>query len=96
MFAMLVRNQVEDYSRWKSVFDSQDSAAREAGLILTDLWQDVEDQNNVFFVFRVSDLKKARAFVSDPKSAEVGKAAGVIEGEIHILNRDESFSMEGT
>jgi hypothetical protein len=87
MLAMLVRNRVEDYSRWKSVFDSQDPAAREAGLHLTDLWRDVEDPNNVFFLFRISDLDKARVFVADPKSAEVGKAAGVVDGEIHILER---------
>jgi len=89
MLVMLVRNRVEDYSRWKSVFDSQDSAAREAGLYLTDLWRDMEDPNNVFFVLRVSDLDKARAFLADPKSAEVGKIAGVIDGEIHFLERDE-------
>lgn len=89
MLNMLVRNRVEDYSRWKGIFDSQDSAAREAGLYLTDLWRDVEDPNNVFFVFRVTDLEKSRAFTADPKSAEVGSAAGVIDGEIHYLEREE-------
>jgi len=89
MLVMLVRNRVEDYSRWKSVFDAQDPEAREAGLYLTDLWRDIEDPNNVFFVLRVSDLDKARAFLADPKSAEVGKIAGVIDGEIHFLERDE-------
>jgi len=90
MLTMLVRNRVRDYSRWKSVFDSQGLAAREAGLALTDLWRDIEDANNVFFLFRVSDLEKARAFISDPKSAEVGKAAGVIDGEIYFLEREEA------
>jgi hypothetical protein len=91
MLVMLVRNRVEDYSRWKSVFDSQDPAAREAGQYLTDLWRDIEDPNNVFFVLRISDLDKARDFVADPKSAEVGKAAGVIDGEIHFLERNEAI-----
>ncbi|HJN49194.1 MAG: hypothetical protein QGI68_20335 [Pseudomonadales bacterium] len=91
MLTMLVRNRVEDYSRWKSVFDSEDPRAKEAGLHLTDLWRDTEDPHNVFFLLRVSDQAKARAFLADPKSAEVGKAAGVIDGEIHWLERDEEI-----
>lgn len=90
MLTMLSRNRVEDYSKWKRVFDSQASAAREAGLHLTDLWRDVQDPNNVFFLFHVGDLEKARAFIADPKAAEVGKAAGVLDGEIHFLEREET------
>ena len=91
MLTMLNRNRVEDYSKWKQVFDSQDSAAREAGLHLTDLWRDIEDPNNVFFIFRVSDLKKARAFISAPEATEVGRKAGVLDGEIHFLEREATY-----
>gem|GEM_PF-605821 len=92
VLTMLVRNRVEDYQRWISVFDTQDQAANEAGLHLTNLWRDVEDPNNVFFVLRVSDLDKARAFLADPRSAEVGKEAGVIDGEVHFLESVEKMS----
>ncbi len=30
-----------------------------------------------------------RAFLADPQSAEVGKAAGVLDGEVHFLEREE-------
>ena len=89
MLEMLVRNRVEDYDRWKKVFDEQDAAAREAGLVLTDLWRDADDPNNVFFVLSIGDLEKARAYVADPESAEVGKRAGVIDGEIHYVERED-------
>lgn len=82
---MLVRNRVENYTRWKKVFDAQDPAARQAGLRLTDLWRDIEDPNNVFFMLHVGDLEKARAFLADPGSAEIGKISGVIDGEFHFL-----------
>ncbi len=84
---MLVRNKVEDYSTWRSVFDAQKGAARRAGLHLLDMWRDIEDTNNVFFTMRVEDVDKARAYVSAPESAEVGKRAGVIDGELHIVER---------
>ena len=90
MLTMLSRNRVEDYSKWKRVFDSQAQAGREAGLHLTDLWRDVEDPNNVFFLLSVSDLEKARAFLADPEAAEVGKAAGVLDGEVHFLESEET------
>ena len=86
---MLVKNRVENYSRWKRVFDSQDPVAKEAGLHLTDLWRDVDDPNIVFFVFRINNLEKAQAFLADPKSAEIGKEAGVIDGEVHFLEKSE-------
>jgi hypothetical protein len=88
MLTMLVRNRVEDYSTWKRIFDSQESAAQEAGLTLTDLWRDIEEPSNVFFLFRVADLDKARAFLADPQSAEVGRRAGVVDGEVYFLERE--------
>jgi hypothetical protein len=84
---MLVRNKVEDYSTWRSVFDAQKEAGRKAGLHLIDLWRDIEDPNNVFFTMKVDDIEKARAYVSAPESAEVGERAGVIDGELHIVEQ---------
>ncbi len=87
MYTMLCRNRVEDYEKWRRVFDSHTEAHREAGLHLTDLWTDIEDANNVFFLFSVASLEKARAFIADPASAEAGKDAGVLDGEFHFLQR---------
>lgn len=91
MYELLCRNRVEDYERWKKVFDSHAAAHPEASLELTDLWRDVEDPNNVFFLFRVSDVDAARAFLEDPAQAEVGAAAGVIDGEYHFVERGELY-----
>ena len=85
MLVMLCRNRVEDYDKWKSIFDSHASAQRDAGIELIHLWRDTEDPNNVFFMFRVTDLHKAEAFISTPEASEVGKASGVLDGECHFL-----------
>ena len=85
MLVMLCRNRVEDYVKWRSVFDSHASEARDAGLILLHLWRHTEDPNNVFFVFKVADLQKAQAFIRTPGAAKTGKASGVLDGEWHFL-----------
>jgi hypothetical protein len=91
MIQMLCRNRVEDYTRWKKIFDSHASAHRAAGLELTHLWRDVADPNNVYFLFTVCSMDRARAFITDPSAAEAGHASGVLEGEVHFLERDDAY-----
>lgn len=88
MLVMLCRNRVADFAKWKAVFDSHTAQHRAAGLRLRDLWHDIADPNNFYFVFEVADLDKARAFVTAPRGAEIGKEAGVLDGEYHFLESD--------
>ncbi len=85
MKVMLCRNRVADFEKWKSVFDSNARALHDTGLRLMNLWRDVEEPNNVFFLFEVKDTDKARAFINDPAAAETGKRSGVLDGECHFL-----------
>ncbi len=91
MYELLCRNRVEDYARWRKLFDTNAPAAREAGLQLTDLWRGMEDPNNIFFLFRVSSVDRARTFIEDPAEAEVGAAAGVLDGEYHFLEKGTTY-----
>ena len=85
MTVMLCRNRVEDFARWKAVFDSHLEAQEDAGIRLQRMWRELDDPDNVFFLFEVIDLDRARAFISSPEAAEAGTASGVIDGEIHFL-----------
>jgi hypothetical protein len=91
MLALLCRNRVADFSKWKAIFDSHAQAHRAAGLRLRDLWRNLQEPNNVFFVFEVESLDKARAYVSDPAAAEAGKTSGVLDGEHHFLESSPSY-----
>jgi hypothetical protein len=91
MIAMLCRNRVADYSRWRRVFDSHASAHRDAGLHLRNIWRGVEDPNQVFFLFEVTDSEKARAFIGNPAAAEAGKTSGVLDGEYHFLESSARY-----
>ncbi len=85
MIVMLCRNKVVDFQKWKTVLDTHSQAHKAAGLRLRDLWRDVDDSRNVFFVFEVANVDKARAFVNDPAEVAAGKSSGVLEGEYHFL-----------
>jgi hypothetical protein len=85
MRVMLCRNRVEDFSTWKVVFDSHTEAHRDSGLRLMNLWRDLEEPNNIFFLFEVTDIDKARQFIDQPEAAEAGRVSGVLDGEYHFL-----------
>ena len=82
---MLCRNRLTDFARWESVFRSHTEAHEQAGLRLLHLWRGVDEPNNVFFMFEVASIEKAQEFVSTPEAAQVGEAAGVVDGEYHFV-----------
>jgi len=91
MMVMLCRNRVADFAKWKAIFASHAPAHREAGLSLMNLWRGVEDPNNIFFLFEVTSLEKARAFISNPAAAEAAKTSGVLDGEYHFLESSAGY-----
>jgi len=58
---------------------------QDTGLRLMNMWQCVEEPNNVFFMFEVTSMDRARAFISAPEAAKVGEASGVIDGECYFV-----------
>ncbi|MGO9515580.1 MAG: hypothetical protein ACLPND_00895 [Candidatus Korobacteraceae bacterium] len=85
MTYMLCRNRVADYSRWKVVFASHAAVHRDAGLHLLRIWRALVDPNNVFFLFEVTSIEKAKEFISNPEAAKAGESSGVLDGEYHFL-----------
>ncbi len=79
MILMLVRHKVADFNAWKRVFDSHAEAQRQAGLRVDRVLRNFDHPNEVFLLFEVTDVEKARAFVSSPAVPEVQKQAGVVD-----------------
>lgn len=88
---MLCRNRVRNFARWKRVFDSHADAHRGAGLKLVHLWQDEEIPSQVFFLFEVEDVARAKAFLNGPGSAESARESGLIEGEFHFFRQSLGY-----
>jgi hypothetical protein len=47
--------------------------------------REIEDPNNVFFVFEIESIEKARKFINDPDAAKAAAASGVVDGEYHFV-----------
>jgi len=82
---LLVRNRVNDFSKWYAHFQEERAAAAEYGVTLAAVWQTADDPNVVFFLLDVEDVDRANAFMARPESQEIGIKSGVIDGEVHYL-----------
>jgi hypothetical protein len=88
---MLCRNRVSDFSKWKAIFDSHLEAHRDVGLRLVNVWRSVEEPNNVFFMFEVASINRARTFINSPEAAKAGEASGVVDGECHFVESTSGY-----
>jgi len=91
MIYLLCRNRVADFLKGKTVFSSNAGAHQGAGLRLVNIWRSIEVPNNIFFMFEVANMDKARDFISNPEAAKAGKASGVIDGEYHFIEDAEVY-----
>lgn len=82
---LLVRNKVEDFSKWHRYFEQDSTVAAEYGMTIAGLWQSANDPNDVFFLLNVEDVDRANAFMARPESQEMGIKSGVIDGELHYI-----------
>jgi hypothetical protein len=82
---MICWNEVKDFAAWKATFEADAAAQRAAGLTLEGFWRDIDDPDEIIYIFQVSDLEKARAFVAAPATLEMAHRAGVTDGSIWFV-----------
>ncbi len=70
-------HKVKDWDAWKKEFDSHKQVRMDAGLIDRSLGYSIGDNHKVSIVFAVSDIKKAKAFLSSKDLKDKMTAAGV-------------------
>jgi heme-degrading monooxygenase HmoA len=79
MVYIYVRQNIEDYARWREGFDNHASARQAAGA--TDevyVMRNVDDPKEVTVILGWSDLQKARAFTQSASLKEAMQNAGVV------------------
>ena len=86
---LLCSNVVADFDAWWAVFRSHENAHETSGLRLLDVWRNLDEPNEVFFLFDVEDRDRALAFMSTPEAAEAGRVSGVLEGDYRFVTSVE-------
>jgi quinol monooxygenase YgiN len=85
MFGASVSHKVKDFDAWKTAFDADLEARKQAGFVAQGVMRGADDDKLVTVWLAVTDVEKAKAFFGDKALKEKMKTAG-IQGkpEIHI------------
>ena len=75
---MVVSHEVEDYDRWKEVFDQALPTRRAVGEMAFYIMHNPFDRNHITVWFEWDTMERARAWAADPALANGMSAAGVI------------------
>lgn len=79
MVYALIRHKVEDYAKWKPLFD-EDSANRKAGGSKGgQLFRNIDNPNEIVMLFEWDDLTKARSFTKSEELRKAMERAGVTD-----------------
>lgn len=76
---VLVRHKIENWSKWKPVFDDDAQARGRAGSAGGTVFRNANDPNEVFVLLEWSDLDAARRFVESADLREKMQEAGVTD-----------------
>lgn len=90
---VLIIHEVEDYAKWKAIFDDATVMRRRAGEIEYQLLAFEADQRRVVHFSRWSSLDAARAFFESPELVEIRRVAGVRAPEFLYLNQIETAQL---
>lgn len=89
MSYMLVQHEVEDFARWKAVFDSKVDLRQANGEVSAQIFHDAQDSNKLTLLFEWDSLEHARQYAQNPALKAAMQEAGVMgPPTIHFLNED--------
>jgi quinol monooxygenase YgiN len=81
---VVVLHRVNDYQRWRSVYDSVDELRRESGVLEHSVFRAEGDPDNILVTHRFRDLEEAHRYFEDPRVLEAVRDAGVIESSTRV------------
>lgn len=84
---LLFRHKVEDYKKWKSIFDAARAMRKEGGQGEGQIFHVEGSPNNLFLLFEWDSLENAHKFVQSEDLRKAMQEAGVTEPpEMYFLH----------
>jgi len=74
---VLIRHSVEDFPKWKEVYEAHKPERVKMGVTDNKLFQDADDPNMVTILFDAEDLERAKEFTHSDEVREIMQKAGV-------------------
>jgi hypothetical protein len=80
MATLLARFKVQDYDKWRQVFESKAELRKSAGCSGTHIFYNADDKNDVTVNFQWDTAENAKTFLSGDAARAAMQEAGVIGG----------------
>jgi quinol monooxygenase YgiN len=78
MVYAIVRHTIEDYDRWRPIFDADAENRKQAGSQGGYVFRNRANPNELFVLIDYADAEKFEAFASSPELREAMGRAGVV------------------
>lgn len=85
---LLVHHSVEDYVKWRPIFDEHGATRRAGGSQGGRLFRTLQDPNEIVALFQWDDLEKAKQFAGSEDLREAMMRGGV-KGQPQVLFLEE-------
>ncbi len=86
MGMLIVHHRIQDYAKWRPIFDGHVKAQRAAGLTHPRVLRSVDDPNAITIIFDEMDMDKAKAFAASQDLKDTMMKAGVVGApQAHFL-----------
>ncbi|MBI3897019.1 MAG: hypothetical protein HY308_01850 [Gammaproteobacteria bacterium] len=79
---LLGRHVLDDVEGWKKMMESHRQGHLQAGLHFQQVWSNADNPREIFFLFKVDDLNKAKSFLKEAGALDPDKQA---RGEVPTL-----------
>ena len=76
---ILIRHKVQDYIKWRSIYDEHGATRKDAGCEGTHVFRNSADPNEVIVMLRWDTLENARRFADSANLGETMERAGVTD-----------------
>lgn len=90
---VLIIHEVDDYPKWKRIFDDAAAMRKAAGEIDYRLLAYETEERRVVHFSRWTSLEAARVFFESPELVEIRRVAGVQAPEFIYLNEIEAMRL---
>lgn len=78
MTKLIIRHAVEDYDRWKRIYDTHGTRRDSAGMRAAYVYRSADDGNDVTVICDFDSIEAARAFTSAADLKDAMKEMGVV------------------
>ena len=92
MTFVLIRFTVEDFEKWKPVFEESATLRKKAGSIGVRAFSKVDSANEIVILGEYADLDTARQFFQSPELREAQQRAGV-KGPPELIFLNEEINL---